>query len=597
MTRYDTLIKGGMVFDGRRAPRFKADIGIRDGVIARIGRLDGAEADRVIDASGCHVAPGIIDLHTHYDSQAFWDPYCSPSGWHGVTSVVIGNCGFGFAPVRPDERDRAMLAMTRNEAVPLQCMQIGLPWDWATFPEFLASLERKPKSVNLMSLVPLNPLMAWVMGTERGKAGALPTDAEHAEMGRLINEAMDAGAGGISAQRLGTASPQRDYDGKAMITDVMHDETMLYLARVLGARGEGVIQYSHADFEAMMSGDTATQDKVRRHIQEVARISGRPVLVSGASETDRRFIQESHALGLRIYGVWSTGGIEGTEWTLCMGESPGSFDSAGDVWAGLTTGTHDEVKARLADPAVRDTLRAALPSLEKVFGPLGKWVFLQAALPEWEQYESEPLARLTETLGHDDLVDAWCEINLREGLLTRWHGTLNRPAAQQDRKEGAVWSNDAQAMIAQGSSAFQKIAEDPYGCPCISDGGAHTKFMTAGHFGTYFLAKYARDNGWMSLEDAHWKLSGLPALYAEIPNRGTLVEGAAADIMIYDLAALGITDFEEVHDYPGGEWRRIDRPLGLHYVLVNGEVTMDHDAQTDVPSGKLLRQGRVLEAA
>jgi N-acyl-D-aspartate/D-glutamate deacylase len=590
VTQYDIVIKGGMIFDGRRSPRYRADIGIRDGFVARIGNLGSADARRVIDAAGCNVAPGIIDLHTHYDSQVFWDPYCSPSGWHGVTSVVIGNCGFGFAPVRPEERDRAMLAMTRNEAVPLACMQQGMPWDWVTFPEFLASLERTPKSVNLVPLVPLNPLMMWVMGTERGKAGEMPTDEEHAEMVRLVNEAMDAGAGGISAQRLGPASPQRDYDGKAMITDVMHDETMLHLAKALGDRGEGVIQYSHNDFNAMITGDIETQMKVRRHIQDVARVSGRPVLVAGASDGDRKFIAESHAMGLRIYGVWSTSGIDGMEFTLCIAESPGSFDSAGDVWAQLTTGTREEVMARLADPGVRDTLRAALPSLQKIFGKFDSWVFLQAATADLERYEGTPLGRMAEELGYTDLIDAFCEINIAESLMTRWHGTLHRPSTLPVKPpEGAVWSADAQAMVPQGSSSFQRIAEDPYGCPCISDGGAHTKFMTSGHFGIYYLIKYVRENGWLSLEDAHWKLSGLPALYADLTGRGTIVEGAPADLMIYDFEKLGITEHEEVCDYPGGEWRRIDRPLGLHYVIVNGEVTMEHDRPTGATSGQVVR--------
>lgn len=595
MAEFDIVIKDGMIFDGRRSPRYKADIGIRDGIIARIGNLDGADAARVIDAAGCNVAPGIIDLHTHYDSQVFWDPYCSPSGWHGVTTVTIGNCGFGFAPVRPEERDRAMLALTRNEAVPLACMQQGMPWDWVTFPEFLASLERNPKSINLMSLVPLNPLMAYVMGTERGKTGAMPTEDEHAEMARLVNEAMDAGAGGISAQRLGWQSPQRDYDGKPMITDVMHDETMLYLAKVLGERGEGIIQYSHSDFTAMVSGDSETLQKVNRHIQEVARVSGRPVLVAGASAADREFIRESREMGLRIYGVWSTSGIDGMEFTICIGEQPGSFDSAGDVWADLSTGTTEEVLAKLSDPNVREGLREALPSLQRIFGKFEEWVLLQADTPELERYEQSPLKNVAEEMGYDDLIDAFCDINIQEKLMTRWHGTLKRPATLKDKPketDGAVWSADQQAVVAQGESSFKKIADDPYGCPCISDGGAHTKFMTAGHFGIFFLIKYVRENGWISLEDAHWKLSGLPATFADLKNRGTITEGAPADIFIYDFEKLGITDYEEAHDYPGGEWRRIDRPLGLHYVMVNGEVTMDHDTETGAVSGKLIRQGQ-----
>ena len=146
MATYDTLIKGGMVFDGLRTPRYKADVAIKDGRIAQIGNIATDEAAEVVDASGKHVAPGVVDLHTHYDSQVFWDPWCTMSGWHGVTSVVIGNCGFGFAPCRPEDQDRTMLALSRNEAVPLATMRAGMPWDWVTFPEFLDSVTRTTTS-------------------------------------------------------------------------------------------------------------------------------------------------------------------------------------------------------------------------------------------------------------------------------------------------------------------------------------------------------------------------------------------------------------------------------------------------------------------
>src|SRR6202451_4086253 len=139
MPRFDTVVKNGMIIDGTRAPRYRGDIGIKDGSIAEIGKLDASDAAIEIDAAGLIVAPGVIDLHTHYDSQIFWDPYCTMSGWHGVTSVVIGNCGFGFAPCKPEERERCMLTMSRNEAVPMETMRAGMPWDWVTYPEFLSS--------------------------------------------------------------------------------------------------------------------------------------------------------------------------------------------------------------------------------------------------------------------------------------------------------------------------------------------------------------------------------------------------------------------------------------------------------------------------
>ena len=169
----------GMVVDGTRMPRFRADIGIKDGRIAKIGRLRATDAAKTIDASGLIVAPGFVDLHTHYDAQLFWDPYCSISSWHGVTSVVIGNCGFGFAPVRPESRERAMLTMTRVEAIPYASMKAGMPWDWTTFPEFLDSIDRRPKAVNILPYVPVSPLLTWVMGMEEAKTRP-PTERRRA---------------------------------------------------------------------------------------------------------------------------------------------------------------------------------------------------------------------------------------------------------------------------------------------------------------------------------------------------------------------------------------------------------------------------------
>ena len=185
MALFDTAILGGILVDGRRMPRVRADVGIKDGKIAEIGALHASDADRVLDASGMIVAPGFIDLHTHYDAQIFWDPYCSMAGWHGVTSLVACNCGFGFAPMREQDRERAMLSMTRVESIPLAAMKEGLPWTWESFPEMLAAIAALPKAVNFGALLPLCPLLTYVLGAERAKAGVLPTEREHAELRRL----------------------------------------------------------------------------------------------------------------------------------------------------------------------------------------------------------------------------------------------------------------------------------------------------------------------------------------------------------------------------------------------------------------------------
>ncbi len=239
MPNYDIVIKGGTVIDGLRTPRYKADVAIKDGKIAQIGSIDASEGTEVIDASGKVVAPGFVDLHTHYDSQVFWDPWCTMSGWHGVTSVVIGNCGFGFAPCRPEDQDRAMQTVSRNEAVPLKTMRAGMPWDWVTFPEFLDSVDRTPKGVNMMSLVPLAPLYQYVVGVDKAKEQRA-TDEELEKMCQLIVEAMEAGGCGWSSQILGDiGNMQRDFDGTPMVTDQMTEREVIAFSARAAATSAG----------------------------------------------------------------------------------------------------------------------------------------------------------------------------------------------------------------------------------------------------------------------------------------------------------------------------------------------------------------------
>ena len=214
MADFDVLIRGGTVVDGSRSPRYLADVGIKNGKVAKIGKLNPSDAKKTLDANGLIVAPGFIDLHTHYDAQINWDPYCTLSGWHGVTSIVVGNCGFGFAPCKPELRDRAMLTMSRVEAIPFDSMKAGMKWDWVTFPDWMNFLDRTPKGLNVLSFVPLAPIMIWTMGLEAAKSRGA-TDKEMQEMCRIVEEALNAGGCGISAQRLGNGfvSVQRDYDG------------------------------------------------------------------------------------------------------------------------------------------------------------------------------------------------------------------------------------------------------------------------------------------------------------------------------------------------------------------------------------------------
>ena len=564
MAVYDRLIRGGTVFDGTRVPRYRADIAVKDGVIAEIGRIAPGDAREVLDADGLHVAPGFIDLHTHYDAQVFWDPYCTLSGWHGITSVVIGNCGFGFAPVRPEERERAMLSMTRVEAIPLASMKAGMPWDWVSFPEFLDSVERAPKAINLLPYVPVGPLLIWVLGFEDAKAGRRPTDAEHAELCRLLDEAMDAGGCGWSAQRMlpaGPAAVQRDFDGTPMATDVMHDDTCRAFARVLGRRNEGFMQM------LLVSGDNRRD---RAFYEEMAELSGRPMLMNVVQAFDHRpdihrrvlaWLESCRMRGIRVIGQGLTtdAGFNFTfeDWNL--------FDDS-EPWCEATTGPREERKRKLADPARRQALKDHMPITAT--GPLPDIVIVGPKLERNARWEDYTLAIAGDEMGKHP-VDVMLDMAVEEDLATEFF------AAPPNGDIGHL----------------REIVDNPYVLFGVSDGGAHTKFLTAGRYPTETLCKIVREHEMVSLEEAHWRLSALPAMVAGFEGRGVLRKGAPADIVVYDYERLKVLPAEVTHDLPGGEWRRVQRAEGYRYVLVNGEVTIRDDRETGTCSGRLLRHG------
>ena len=571
-TEFDLLIRGGTLVDGTRLPRFRTDIGIRNGRIAQIGRIPAARAHRVLEADGLIVAPGFVDLHTHYDSQIQWDPWCSISGWHGVTSVALGNCGFGFAPVRPEERERSMLTMSRTEAVPMETMREGMVWDWETFPQWLDSLERIPKGVNCLSYMPLSPLMVYVMGLEAAKSRPA-NETEMQEMRRLLHQAMDVGACGWSAQRMGENGLQNDFDGSPMVTDTMTDEDAYSFARLLGERDEGFIQITQAshglerDFEV---------------VEKLAEFSGRPVLynvvfaLDGVPQLHRRmlsWLESCQARGLRVFGQGQT--VRAPyyftleDWNL--------YDS-GPAWCEALTGSHDEKMRKLADPGrvarMVDEMESGAVMTSTVGGHPKEHVYRGAD----DHPEHEPLVGLTlEEIGHQRGIsgtEALIQLSLESDLKAT---VLTKSATGIDPDD------------------ICEILASPYVFPGVSDGGAHTKFMTSGSYTTDTLAWLVRDEGRMSLEDAHYKLSYLPAHAAGFRDRGFLREGSPADIVVYELERLDRLpawwDSEVAEDLPGGEWRRVQRAQGYHYILVNGEITFEQDICTGQTPGELLRHG------
>jgi N-acyl-D-amino-acid deacylase len=572
---YDIHIRGGTVVDGTRVPRFVADVWIKDGRIAQIGGRARGTSERVIDATGCIVAPGFVDLHTHYDAQIRWDPYCTISGWHGVTSVVLGNCGFGFAPVRPEFRERSMLTMTRTEAIPYDSMRLGMAWDWETIPEYLDSLDRTPKGVNVIQYMPTASLMTYVMGLDKAKAGEPASESERKEMARLLHEGMDAGLCGFSIQRLGPDSVQADYDGSPMVTDIMGDEDILNLARVLRERDEGFIQITQAAGE--IKADLA-------FLEKLAETAQRPILhnVVVPSRKDpavhRRplaWIERCRAKGLPIFAQCGTGRA-GFAFTL---EHWNLYD-ASPAWRTVTTGTKDEKIAKMQDPELRralveeaDEADRRLQVIQAGVGGNPRRLVVQGVnrQADLQGYVGRSVGEIADEEGKHH-IEVMLDLSLR--------GDLNVEFLGPDRGTNAEF--------------VAEMMESPYSIPGVSDGGAHTKFFTGGAYTTDFLTWLVRDEQVVTLEEAHYRLSALAAHAAGFRDRGTLREGLAADVVVYDMEELDIEPHwigEVEHDLPGGEWRRVQRAKGYHQIIVNGEVTFDHGEATGATPGQLLRHG------
>jgi N-acyl-D-amino-acid deacylase len=527
---YDIHISGGTIVDGSGVPRRRGDVWITDGRIAQIGGRPKGVAERVIDATGKIVAPGFVDCHTHYDAQIRWDPWCTISGWHGVTSVVLGNCGFGFAPCAPDFRDRSMLTMTRTEAIPYESMRQGMHWDWETIPEYLDSLDRAPKGVNIIQYMPTASLMTYVMGLQAAKTRPA-TDGERKEMQRLMHEGMEAGLAGFSIQRLGPNSVQADFDGTPMVTDTMCDEDILCLAEVLAERDEGSIQITQAT--GHLNADYA-------FVEKLAEVAQRPILYNVVAPARHKadihrkplaWVERCREKGLPLFAQCATGRA-GFAFTL---EHWNLYD-ASPAWRAVTTGTKEEKREKMQDPELR------------------------RALVEEAEEADRRLRAIQAGVGGDPAK-----------LII----------------QGVNRQQDLQKYVGRMSS--------PYSIPGVSDGGAHTKFFTGGAYSTDFLTWLVRDEGVVTLEDAHYRLSNLAAQAAGFKDRGVLREGAAADVLVYDLEELQIDPpwiGEALTDLPGGEWRRVQRAKGYQQIIVNGEVTFEDGECSGATPGQLLRGGR-----
>lgn len=556
MAHYDTIIRGGTVIDGTGSDRIQGDIAILAGKVAAVGDLDAAGADEDIDASGLIVAPGVIDLHTHYDAQIYWDPYCTNSGWHGVTSVAVGNCGFGFAPCRIEDRDRYMLMMENTEQVPLGAMKKALPWNWVSYPEWIESMRSIPKGINIGGLVPLNSLMIYVMGLEAAKTRPA-TEEERAEMRRLFNEAMDAGAIGFGFSHLQDHNSHKDIDGSPMVTDGMHIDEAYNLAGVLKERGEGIIQ-ALVDLPHYAGHHRAS-------VERLAEISGRPILHTVITEYEGKpeyhrgilaWLDDCAARGLSVYSQSITFRFVPNAMVIK------TYDAWQDepVWYEWQMAADRTAMAR--DPEYRERVRNSVHAVARV----RRFTLDNACGSRFAQYEGRTLLDISKDLGQP-ITDLFLDI-----------------CAETDLE-----CEVAQAPTAIDPHTSVEILMNPRVIPGTSDGGAHVKFWSGGQFGTDIIMWLGRDEKLLTLEQIHHKLSAVPARIVGWKDRGTLEVGSAADIMIYDLEKLGYAPvLQKVYDLPDGDWRHVAPARGIRRILVNGGTTFIDDVCTHATPGVML---------
>ena len=557
MAEYDLIIRGGTIVDGTGIPRYRADLAVKDGRVAMISGRIAAGGGKELDASGCYVAPGAVDLHTHYDAQLNWDPYASLSGWFGVTSLTIGQCGFGFAPTKAEDRELNMRMMNRIEAIPMESMRLGIRWDWESFPEFLDSLDRQGLGLNIGALFPFSPRRGYVLGMMAARERRSVTEGEMNRMKELFYEGMKVGAFGFSLDKNMEDRPE---DGGNLPSHVASDEEFLGLADVLGEFGVG-----HMGFTTGLGHTQEELEGYHTLMRGMMKRSGRPLHVGAPQEGDVAWAQACRAEGLPLVLQRNA---NGTPMQFTLAEY-NLYDYMPN-WVQPLVGSADERAAKLRDPVVREAMKRDVEKWPVKRTNWGSVSVLQVVHERNYQYEGMTIKDVGEMMGKDAL-DAFLDLALDEELQTEFmEPLLDTP---EDVKMRTEFLRDPQAHIS------------------VSDGGAHNRYATTSVWPVFWLAYWIRDKEIMSLEQAHYKMSAYPAWIADFKERGTLRVGNWADVIVYNQEELGFVHERPVYanDFPGGERRLIQKPTGLRYTIVNGIVTFEDNECSGALPGKLLR--------
>ena len=555
-----TVFKGVTVFDGSLDARQECtDVIINNGVIADVGKdLTPPEGATVIEADGLSLMPGIIDIHTHYDAQITWDPYLNPSPALGVTTVVMGNCGFTIAPCKERDRDLVMKNLTQVEAMSLDVLRQGIEWDFESFPEYLDSVERRGIAVNAAAFLGHSALRTYVMG--EAAVERVATDDEISQMCVIVRDAMRKGAVGFATS---TAPQHNGWGGIPMPSRFADERELDALVIAMSEAGRGVF---------MLTKGNNTDIP---YLETLAKKAGCPVMIAAllhnptdanGTFNDLEQIGAARSRGHDLWGQISCCPLT-MEFTL---ESAYPLEGM-KAWLPVMQASGDELIQMLADRNLRQAVRDELEGSAGVRLFNGEWhkiELTEAAKAENRHLEHRSISSLAAEADKDPL-DWMFDFAISEGLKTVFTGVL--------------LNSDEQAV--------SRMIRNPNSVVGLSDAGAHLTFMCDAGYGMHLLGHWSRAEGVLSIEEAVHELTGKPAEIFGLTGRGRIARGYAGDLVLFDLAEIGRGPKKRVHDLPGGAARLTTDAVGLKGVWVNGTQVVDGEGCVLAPTlpGKLIR--------
>ena len=556
---HDLVIDNARIVDGTGAPTRTGGVAVSAGRITAVGIGPGQAARERLNARGLVLAPGFIDPHTHYDAQVAWDPLLTCSSWHGITSVVMGNCGVGVAPCRPQAREVLMGDLVNVEAIPLDVMRRGIGWEWESFGEYMDALGRRPLGINVAPLVPLTPLRHYVLGEASVDRAA--TAEETAMLGRLFGEALDAGAFGVSTTILQNHVGDQ---GRPLACRLASADELRALCGAMRARRRGVIEAAITSLPDRVTDDEYATlkllvDESRRPVTYLA-VFARPGRPPGAHEEvvqrmapllgRERAVPQVSCRPLRI------------QFTL---KNPFIFATMA-TWGQAFNRTEAEQRALYASEGFRTQWKEEMERRRIFRGQWRRITVRDAAGAEALALSGKSVAEIAEARGQDP-ADTILDIALADGLET----LFDFPVMNQD-PEGV-----------------RPLVTDPRFLIGLSDGGAHVDQLCDAGYATYLLGKWVRERQALSLEEGVRRLTSEVATFFGIPDRGVIAPGRVADLVLFDPDTVDDVAPEYVHDLPGGGKRLVAQARGIHATLVNGQVLYRDGAHTGAWPGAVLR--------